>query len=145
MIYDDMMIWWYIWWLILWQPPPRKTNDFLSLLLTFHSCSTRGIMLLYEKKASYIFFACLQRIIERWGRGGKGHRVSGDTAGSWFKKPATSLENSWWGYRRTTLIEACTLLFWPPHLSGLWPTQPIKEPRTNETDSMVKAMRDRMG
>ena len=30
-------------------------------------------------------FSCLRRTIERRRRGGKGHRVLGDTAGSWFQ------------------------------------------------------------
>ena len=34
--------------------------------------------------------------------GGKGRRSSGDTAGSWFQKPAIYSKKCWGGYRRTT-------------------------------------------
>ena len=41
----------------------------------------------YEEMSSHKVYACwsLQRTTERWRRGGQGHRISGDTAKSWFR------------------------------------------------------------
>ena len=56
-------------------------------------------------EASSKHFHVRKRYIERWRRGGKGHRISGDTAGRWFQQPAISCKKSSGGYRRTTILE----------------------------------------
>ena len=65
-------------WFLL-RPPPQKNSYFLSR--TFHGCSTPGMML--WRKYLHVF-PWSQITIERRHRGGREHRVSGDTAGSWL-------------------------------------------------------------
>ena len=49
-----------------------------------------------------IFNVCGGTSNDAVGEGGKGHRILGDTADSWFQKQAISWKKSWEGYRRTT-------------------------------------------
>ena len=39
----------------------------------------------YKITFSYIFLFTKDYDIEKWRRGGKGHRIPGDTADSWFE------------------------------------------------------------
>ena len=56
------------------------------------------------KKASRQTISRLRRSVERSRRGGKGHRVSGDTAESWFQNRRFRSRKVGGGYRRTTPI-----------------------------------------
>ena len=78
-----------------------KTSGFLYR--TFHFiAAARHKKGCYCKKSIHII-SCAQRSSDRRRRGVEGHRISVDTTGSWFQKPAISLQKSWGGYRRTTL------------------------------------------
>ena len=53
-------------------------------------------------KKIFVHFHVRKKTTERRRRCGNGHRISGDTAGSRFQKPAISLKKSWGGYCNTT-------------------------------------------
>ena len=80
--------------------PPQKTAIFFNegLLAARHE---EGC---YGKKKLRIFSCLRKRTIERWRRGGIGHRSSGDTAGSWFQNRRFRSRRVGGGYRRTTLV-----------------------------------------
>ena len=45
-------------------------------------------------------------LIERWRRGGEGHRIPRGTAGSWFQnRRLFAKEKNWGGYPRTTQVQ----------------------------------------
>ena len=57
-------------------------------------------------KKYHLLLLCLRRTIERCRGGGKGQRIAGDTAGSWFvslKKGGATVENDSFKKRQNTL------------------------------------------
>ena len=71
----------------------------------------------WKKNISTRFLVCKERPIERSRRGGQDHRIYGDTAGSWFQKPAISLKKSLGGYRSKTQYSSCCVCDWAMGLS----------------------------
>ena len=81
--------------------PPKKQRFSLTNVSWLLDTKKGAII---QETSLHIF--CLQSIIENGRRAGKGHRISGDTAGSWFLKPAISLKKCWGGYRRMTQAQS---------------------------------------
>ena len=74
------------------SPPPKKqryfNEHFMAGLGTRNDAMTKWLS---------------QRFIERWRRAGKGHRISRDTAVSWFPHRRFRSKISWSGYHRRAI------------------------------------------
>ena len=65
------------------SPPPKNdTAVFLKQPCSWLLNSRKDAL----RNAFHAFPPLQQKVIGRWRRGGKGHRISGDTVGSWFQE-----------------------------------------------------------
>ena len=69
-----------VWHGLILREPPRQNQQFSSRNVYWLLDTRKDAM---KKLSLYVFR--LQRTTERSRRGGKGHHISGDTAGSWFR------------------------------------------------------------
>ena len=76
--------------------PPKAATFFNERFM-----AALGLVILCEKYNLHIFSG-LQQTFGRWHRGGKGHRISGYTAGSWFRNRRFRQRRVDRAYRRTT-------------------------------------------
>ena len=70
--------------------PPKKTQLLSSTNVSWLLDMRKDAM-----KKNHHIFSCLQRTIEQRRRDGKGHRMSGDKAGSWFQNRRFRQRNFW--------------------------------------------------